>query len=133
MATGLATFDAFSWASLLKGRRILVVDRVAARGRATAEALEEAGAEATLASNQGIAGDRMREGTYRHVLVSLDAADEVRAGFAERLGLCGRGAIILADPSRHAALRRPLPAARYGDHSMDARSIVMFLTETADE
>ncbi len=55
MATGLASFDAFSWASLLKGRRILVVDRDGARGRAVVAALEEAGAVATLSPNQAFA------------------------------------------------------------------------------
>ena len=75
MATGLATFDAFSWASLLKGRRVLVVDRNGARGRATLEALEEAGAIATLSPNQAFAADRLAEGPFRHIVLSLSDAE----------------------------------------------------------
>ncbi len=134
MATGLATFDAFSWASLLKGRRILVVDRDRARGRAVADGLEEAGAETTIASSQAIALDRLSEGPFRHVLVRLDAPPaQLRSDLAERLSRAGRGAILVADASDHESLRAICPAARLATPSLDERSLVMLLADSADD
>lgn len=133
MATGLATFDAFSWASLLKGRRILVIDRDGARGRATVEALEEAGAVATLSPNQAFAVDRLTEGPFRHIVLSLSGIEALGVRLTSGLRAAGRGAIVLAEPARHGALRAALPEARTGDQTMDARALVLFLTETPDE
>ncbi|KQT52805.1 MULTISPECIES: hypothetical protein [unclassified Aureimonas] len=133
MATGLATFDAFSWASLLKGRRVLVVDRDGPRGRATLEALEEAGAVATLSPNQAFAADRLVEGPFRHIVLSLSGTEALGGRFTDGLRAAGRGAIVLSDPARHEELRTVLPAARIGDQTMDARSLVLFVIETPDE
>lgn len=133
MATGLATFDAFSWASLLKGRRILVVDRNGAKGRAVVEALEEAGAVATLSPNQAFAADRLAEGPFRHIVLSLSGTETLAARFGEGLRAAGRGAIVLADPARHDEVRAALPAARIGDQTMDDRTLVLFVVDTLDE
>lgn len=133
MATGLLTFDAFSWASLLKGRRVLVVDRDGGRGRATVEALEEAGAVATLSPNQAFAADRVGEAPFRHIVLSLTGPEALGDRLAALLGTARRDAIVLAEPGRHAALRAALPHARIGDQTMDARSLVLFVIETPDE
>lgn len=133
MATGLPTFDAFSWASLLKGRFILVIDRNGPRGRATVEALEEAGAIATLSPNQAFAADRLEQAKFRYVVLSLGEAEALGTRLSKDLLARGRGAIVLAEPSRHADLHAALPEARIGDFTMDGRSFVLFLIETPDE
>lgn len=133
MATGLATFDAFSWASLLKARTVLVVDRNGPRGRATVEAVEEAGAIATFSPNQAFAADRLAEASFRHIVLSLSGGEVLGSRLLGGLRAAGRDAILLAEPARHAELRASLPAARIGDQSMDARSLVLFIIETPDE
>ncbi|MEO9786098.1 MAG: hypothetical protein ABJF67_00605, partial [Aurantimonas coralicida] len=59
MTTGLDTFDDFSWANLLAGRDVLVLDPDAARGLRTANALDAAGARASRVASVEAARDRM--------------------------------------------------------------------------
>jgi hypothetical protein len=133
MATGLETFDAFSWASLLAGRRTLVIDRHADRGRGIAAAVEEAGALATLAPGQAIGADRLRERSFALVILGLAGDEAVGDKLAPRLSGLGQGLVFLAEPSRQAMLRRQFPQARVAGHGMSDRDLVMFIAADADE
>lgn len=133
MATGLQTFDAFSWASLLKGWLTLVIDRRTERGRSNAAALEEAGALATFAPGQAVGMDRLRDGGYRLVVLALDGDEAVGERIAAVLANLGGALVVLAEPGRHAALRGALPSARIAGHGMGERDLVLFITGSADE
>src|SRR4051812_31314872 len=101
MATGLPTFDSFSWASLLAGRQVLVVDRLRARGVAITAALEEAGAIATLAPGQSIAVDRLGDRTYSLAVLSLSEDEPVLDRLARQLAEAGpANLVILGEPAR---------------------------------
>lgn len=133
MATGLKTFDAFSWASLLAGRQTLVIDRNAERGRSVAAAVEEAGALATLAPGQAIGADRLRDGGYALVVLGLAGDETLSEKVAPRLPGLGAALVILAEPARQAGLRTHYPKARIGGHGMSDRDLVMFIIADADE
>jgi hypothetical protein len=134
MATGLLTFDAFSWASLLAGRQALVIDRQRQRGLDLAAALEEAGAIVTLAPGQVIGADRLGERRFGLVLLALSAEEDVQERMWRQLAVPPTAQLaVLADPSRHASLRATLARARIGDFSMGARDLVLFILGTPDE
>ncbi|GGD20947.1 hypothetical protein [Aureimonas glaciei] len=134
MATGLPTFDAFSWASLLAGRQALVIDRQRSRALDLAAALEEAGAVVTLAPGQAIGADRLREGRFGLVLLALSAEEEVQERLLRQLAAAPAPQLaVLGEPRRHAALRATFAGARIGDLSMGARDLVLFILGTPDE
>jgi len=133
MTTGLASFDAFSWASLLAGREALVVDGDSGRGRRVAAALEEAGAVATLAPGQVIGADRLRDRRFRLVVLGLVGDEAITERLEPHLPGLGGGLVILAEPDRQADLRAFYPAARVGGHGMGDRDLVMFVIADADE
>jgi CheY-like chemotaxis protein len=134
MATGLPTFDAFSWASLLAGRQALVIDRSRGRGLALAAALEEAGAVVTLAPGQAIGVDRLGERPFALVLLALSEEEPVQERLVRQLAASPVPQLaILGEPSRHTLLRATFAGARIGDHSMGARDLVLFLIGTPDE
>jgi hypothetical protein len=133
MATGLPTFDAFSWASLLAGREALVIDRHFARAKAISAALEEAGAAATLAPGQVVGADRLRDQVFTLVVLGLSDDEPIGERLALHLPGLGPALLILAEPERHPALRAVLPAARIAGHGMSDRDLVMLITGSADE
>ena len=133
MATGLKTFDAFSWASLLAGRKTLVIDRDAERGRTVVAAVEEAGALATLAPGQVIGADRLRDQTCALVILGLTGDEAIGDKVAPHLPGLGSGLVVLAEPPRQAGLRATFPKARIGGHGMSDRDLVMFILADADE
>ena len=133
MATGLETFDAFSWASLLAGRKTLVIDRDAGRCRRVAAAVEEAGALATLAPGQLIGADRLRDGDFALVILGLAGDETITDRLAPHLAGLAARLIILAEPARQTRLRNTHPGARIGGHGMSDRDLVMFITADADE
>ncbi|MDX1732301.1 MAG: hypothetical protein R3184_14275, partial [Aurantimonas coralicida] len=71
MTTSLDTFDGFSWASLLAGRDVLVLDPEAARGLRTANALDAAGARASRVATLEAARDRMLRRAFVVAVVAL--------------------------------------------------------------
>ncbi|MBC8129968.1 MAG: hypothetical protein H7Y08_06565 [Rhizobiaceae bacterium] len=133
MATGLKTFDNFTWASLLKGRTALVVDRDGVRARRYGAALEEAGAVVTLAPNQVVGADRAKDETFRMILLGLSGEETIADRFAPALSRPGTDAVILAETARHPELRERFAKARIGDHTMGDRDLVMFVIGTPDE
>lgn len=133
MATGLQTFDSFSWASLLEDRATLVVDRDAGRARRIAAALEEAGATVTLATSQAVGADRARDTLFRLVVVGLTGEEPLSERLAAGVGRPDTQVVLLAEPALHARLKLGAPWARLGDHAMTDRDLVMFITRSTDE
>lgn len=133
MATGLDSFDSFSWASLLAGRQVLLCDGVRERGLKTADALEEAGARATLAPGQAIAADRLATGDFALLVLVPASGESVSAPLKTALERKRTAVLIVAPAERHRQLREDFPAARLATPGIGGRDLVMLVTGTADE
>ena len=133
MATGLPTFDAFSWASLMAGRQVLVIDRLRPQALGLAFAFEEAGAVVTIAPGQAIGADRLRDQAFSLAVLSLADGEPVSRQLAPALAGNTMQWVVLAPPPIHADLRLRFAEARIGDHSMSDREIILFTIGTPDE
>jgi hypothetical protein len=133
MTTGLDTFDGFSWASLLAGRDVLVLDPDAARGLRTANALDAAGARASRVATVEAALDRMLRRAFVVAVVALPGEASLDEILAAQFAAAGLHLMLLAEPARHAALRARHPGARVAGLDLGERQFVMLLTGTADE
>ncbi|MEC5290513.1 hypothetical protein VSX64_06195 [Aurantimonas sp. C2-6-R+9] len=133
MTTGLQSFDNFSWASLLAGRDVLICDGDADRALKTANALERAGARATIAESQRVALDRMSRRDFALAVVVLEGQGELDATLSGALATSGTKLLLMVDAERREATRKARPNARVASLGMSERQLVMFLTGTSDE
>lgn len=133
MTTGLQSFDNFSWASLLAGREVLICDGDAGRALRTANALERAGARATIAESQRVALDRLPRRDFALAVVALDGASEIDAVLSRGLNAANTKLLIMAEPARHPGLRDAKPRARVVGLATSERQLVMMLTASKDE
>ncbi len=133
MTTGLQSFDNFSWASLLAGCDVLICDGDADRALQTANALERAGARATIAESQRVALDRMSRRDFALAVVVLEGQDELDAMLSGALETSGTKLRLMVDAERREATRKAWLNARVASLGMSERQLVMFLTGTSDE
>ncbi|HEY9057562.1 MAG TPA: hypothetical protein VIN77_10470 [Aurantimonas sp.] len=133
MTTGLQSFDNFSWASLLAGRDVLICDGDAGRALQTANALERAGARATIAESQRVALDRLPRRDFALVVVVLDGQGELDATLSQALEASDAKLLLMVDADRREISGRMATRARVASLGMSERQLVMFLTETSDE
>ncbi|WP_206454517.1 hypothetical protein [Aurantimonas marina] len=133
MTTGLRSFDNFSWASLLAGRDVLICDGDASRALQTAEALERAGARATIAESQRVALDRLPRRNFTLAVVALDGVGEVDAVLSKALNAANTKLLIMAEPARHPSLRDAEPRTCVVGLATSERQLVMMLTASKDE
>ncbi|WP_157944576.1 hypothetical protein [Mangrovicella endophytica] len=131
MSTGLASFDAFAWSSLLAGRSALVCDGDRQRGLRLAEALEEAGAKVTLAPSQAVATEHLLARPYRIILAVLPGGESLSAPLRSALASAGKARIVLMMPP--GLDKPPLPAARRVTLDIADRDLVLLLAGSADE
>lgn len=78
MDRGLDSFDAYSLRNLLNGREALVCAPDHGEGLKLADALEGAGARATVATNQAIALDRASRRAFSLAVLVLDGDGHFR-------------------------------------------------------
>ncbi|MBB4002335.1 hypothetical protein [Aurantimonas endophytica] len=133
MTTGLDTFDNFAWASLLAGSEALVVDQDARRAMRTANALEEAGARATIVPDRATALDRLLRRRFSLAVVSLEPGAPLDGDVEDALAVAGIRLMLLAEPARHEHLRMTYPYAAVATIGLSERALVMLLTGTRDE
>lgn len=133
MTTGLDSFDGFSWASLLAGGDVLVLDPDAGRAMRTANALEAAGARATLVADPASARDRLLRRRFSLAVVALETEASLESGLARALSAGNVRLMLLAEPARHEALRASHPGVAVATIGLGERALVMLLTGTRDE
>ncbi|NDV85573.1 hypothetical protein GTW51_02555 [Aurantimonas aggregata] len=133
MSTGLDSFDNFSWASLLAGSETLVVDPDARRAMRTANALEEAGARATIVPDRATALDRLLRRRFSLAVVALEPGATLDGDVDAALTAAGVRLMLLAEPARHERLRLSYPHAAVATLGISERALVMLLTGTRDE
>ncbi|HDZ72645.1 MAG TPA: hypothetical protein ENH55_07655 [Aurantimonas coralicida] len=133
MTTGLQSFDNFSWASLLAGRDVLICDGDADRALHTANAVEHAGARATIAESQRVALDRMSRRDFALAVVVLEGQGELDTTLSGALETSGTKLLLMVDAKRREATRKARPNVRVASLGMSERQLVMFLTGTSDE
>lgn len=108
MPRGLETFDAFDWCSLLKGRDVLICDLDASRATATADAVEAAGARATIARGQTEGRDRAMRRRFSLAIIVLDADAELDDCLLSQIAISGAGVVAMVEPSRCSTFRHKL-------------------------
>ncbi|MEX6508896.1 hypothetical protein [Jiella sp. M17.18] len=133
MATGLDSFDAFSWASLLKGRDVLVCDSDRRRALSIADALEEAGARATVAPTTEAALDRLARRSFSLAVVTQTSEARLGTPLAAALEAAGTRLVLLADPAVQAEAARIHPSARVLGLGISPRQLVQSITGTQDD
>ncbi|MEF2553787.1 hypothetical protein VQ042_20990 [Aurantimonas sp. A2-1-M11] len=133
MTTGLDSFDNFTWASLLAGRDVLVLDPDPVRGLKSANALDAAGARATLTANAEAARDRLLRRTFVLALVALPGEADLDDGLDAAFDGAGIRLLLLVDRARRGAVRARHPEARIASLELSERELVMLLNGTADE
>ena len=133
MTTGLDSFDEFSWASLLAGSEVLVVDPDARRAMRTGNALEAAGARATLVADRTTALDRLLRRRFSLAVVALETETSLETELDLALAAQNVRLMLLAEPARHAALGASHPGAAVATIGLGERALVMLLTGTRDE
>ncbi|UIJ73035.1 hypothetical protein [Aurantimonas sp. HBX-1] len=133
MSTGLDSFDNFSWASLLAGSEALVVDPDARRAMRTANALEAAGARATIVPDRATALDRLLRRRFSLAVVALAPDASLDGELDAALTAAGIRLMLLADHARHEELRTLHPDAAVATIGIGERALVMLLTGTRDE
>ncbi|MCB8836531.1 hypothetical protein [Aurantimonas sp. VKM B-3413] len=133
MSRGLDTFDAFSWASLLAGKDVLVCDVDERRAFRMSDALEEAGARATIAGSQRTAIDRLARRSFAISVVALPEGMDLERNLAVGLESSGTRLVILAAPGMEEATAAAHPAATVLRLTLSPRQLVMSITGTADE
>ena len=137
MGRGLDSFDDFDWPSLLAGQDILVVDRERRRGLKTANALENAGARATLCETQESTSDRLLRARYRLVVVGLAAhpqpGDDALFDLIDQLAT---PVLVMVDALRQAPVKQRLARRQQGarviGHGIGERDLVLAITGSHD-
>ena len=137
MSKGLDSFDGFAWESLLAGREVLVCDEDGRRALKTANALEAAGARATVAESQRAARDWMARRPFALVVVALEEEASLEPALASTLSAIPAKLMLIVDPERRESARQVALAsfadARVASFGMSERQLVMFVTGTSDE
>ncbi len=138
MGRGLDSFDAFDWPSLLAGQDILVVDRERRRGLKTANALENAGARATLCETLESTSDRLLRARYRLMVMGLAVNPEPGdAALFDLIDQMATPVLIMVDKLRQEPIKQRLAGRQQGlrlvEHGIGERDLVFAITGSLDE
>ncbi|WP_167591626.1 hypothetical protein [Jiella endophytica] len=129
----LETLDAYSWPSLLNGREALVCSPDHGEALKLADALESAGARATIATDQAIALDRASRRPFSFAILVLDGGGLLSSALHSTLRAGRAQVVILAKPEHHDPLREQAPPAFVAARSITEREPVLTIVETTDE
>lgn len=131
MGRGLDSFDRFAWKSLLSGREALVCRPDRAAALRTANALEQAGARATVAESERQAADWLLRRIFTLILIELPD----RGPFGRDLVARAKDLdlVVLAPQVDHDRLLHSHPAAILATSDISERDLVMKIVRSRDE